>query len=106
MFSAPLAISRLTRLILSGATGDAKRNESEKFQQQQYARAPELLRQTPPRHYTRSTPPEPHTSTPPRLHACSVPSELHSSIPRCLLHVPTRAARLQNSRSLETKRQH
>jgi len=55
---------------------------------QRTSRAPELLRQTPP-----------------RLHACSAHPELQSSRALCLLHVPTRATHLQSSGALETKRQ-
>jgi len=74
------------------------------------SRAPELLRQTPPRPRARSMPPElrapylytstslrlQRTSRPPRPQARSMPPELQISIP-LNLHVYTRAAHLQTS---------
>jgi len=115
-------------VLAAKSTGDANRerfaqsalrNESEKFQQQQYARAPELRTSAsstslhaqhasraselhtsmrPTRPYARSTPTAHLQSSMPLcvLHvSTSTPaSHLRNSIPLCVLHVPTPAARL------------
>jgi len=55
----------------------------------------------PPRPYTWGTPPELPSSIPLRVHVYTPAAHLQSAIPLCLLHVPTPAAGLRSSRSLE-----
>jgi len=67
------------------------------YQGPQHAfRAPDFLKQTPPRPRARSMPHQLQTSSPPRLHVCSRPPEVQSFMP-LRRHICTLAARLHTS---------